>query len=189
MVQGGNDWTTVDPCSTQLHEHRTRLSSVGDHIKALREGRGGNFFLQSAIAKQLLPKELLPASLATFTLGLQYADIIERDDSHYMESFTSCEYYEAVSDIPTPSYSLGYYQCLALVSARSTAWAVYNHLRFEIVLLNEVQIQAVKMLNRVLSCSWLHFYGNMGHFPNQKFVQYWEKHVYFDFVCLKASTN
>lgn len=55
-----------------------------------------------------------------------------------MESFTSCEYSEAVSNIPTPSYSLGYYQYVALLSARSTACVVYNNLRFEIVLLNEV---------------------------------------------------
>lgn len=49
------------------------------------------------------------------------------------------------------------------------AHVVYNYLRFENALLNEIQSQAEKVLNRFLFCSWLHFYGNIDHYTNQLF--------------------
>lgn len=49
------------------------------------------------------------------------------------------------------------------------ACVVYNYLRFENALLNEIQSQAEKILNSFLVCSWLHFYGNVDQYPNQNF--------------------
>lgn len=70
------------------------------------------------------------------------------------------------------------------------ACVFHNYLRFENALLNEIQSQAEKILNRFLFCSWLHFYGNIDHYLNQNFFNNEIKeHVYFDLLHLKASLN
>lgn len=179
MVQGGNDWMVWIHVLLNFMSPGHGCLWLGTTSKSWGKGEA----VISSFTR-LLAKEDCVYSLS----GNIYPDW--RDNSHYIASFTPWEHSETVTDIPIPSHGLECYGSAALLSARSTSGGVYNNLKFKIALLNEEQIQADKILNIFLSCSWLHFYGNMDHYPTPNlFNNDIKKHVYFDFLHWKESTN